>query len=197
MAPHSSTLAWRIPWTEEPGRLQSMGSLRVRHDWSDFSSSSSMGRLWRFTSLKSDLQFIYWVSQKVCWVLSKNKRHIFHFNQDHCWTMYSLTERTFWPTQYLLNKAPDGSARQGSLCTRLLAPSWTAVLWAASLHTVPGCHLGLQCRVKCFCTLPQSWADGGSRSTLGALVWGTEYKTSTCGPLWACETGLSTKGKKG
>ena len=33
MAPHSSTLAWKIPWTEEPGRLQSMGSQRVRHDW--------------------------------------------------------------------------------------------------------------------------------------------------------------------
>ena len=33
MAPHSSTLAWKIPWTEEPDRLQSMGSLRVRHDW--------------------------------------------------------------------------------------------------------------------------------------------------------------------
>ena len=33
MAPHSSTLAWKIPWTEEPGRLQSMGLLRVRHDW--------------------------------------------------------------------------------------------------------------------------------------------------------------------
>ena len=33
MAPHSSTLAWKIPWTEEPGRLQSMGSRRVRHDW--------------------------------------------------------------------------------------------------------------------------------------------------------------------
>jgi len=32
MAPHSSTLAWKIPWTEEPGRLQSMGSLGVRHD---------------------------------------------------------------------------------------------------------------------------------------------------------------------
>ena len=30
MAPHSSTLAWQIPWTEEPGRLQSMGSLGVR-----------------------------------------------------------------------------------------------------------------------------------------------------------------------
>ena len=32
MAPHSSTLAWKIPWMEEPGRLQSMGSLRLRHD---------------------------------------------------------------------------------------------------------------------------------------------------------------------
>ena len=33
MATHSSTLAWKIPWTEEPGRLQSMGSLGVGHDW--------------------------------------------------------------------------------------------------------------------------------------------------------------------
>ena len=33
MAPHSSTLAWKIPWMEEPGRLQSMRSRRVGHDW--------------------------------------------------------------------------------------------------------------------------------------------------------------------
>ena len=33
MATHSSTLAWKIPWMEEPGRLQSMGSPRVGHDW--------------------------------------------------------------------------------------------------------------------------------------------------------------------
>ena len=33
MATHSSTFAWKIPWTEKPGRLQSMGLLRVRHDW--------------------------------------------------------------------------------------------------------------------------------------------------------------------
>ena len=33
MAPHSSTLAWKIPWTEEPGKLQSMESRRVGHDW--------------------------------------------------------------------------------------------------------------------------------------------------------------------
>ena len=33
MAPHSSTFAWKIPWTEQPGRLQSMGSWRVGHNW--------------------------------------------------------------------------------------------------------------------------------------------------------------------
>ena len=45
MAPHSSTLAWKIPWMVEPGRLQSMRSLRVRHDWAT--------SLWLFT-------FIHW-----------------------------------------------------------------------------------------------------------------------------------------
>ena len=33
MAPHSSILAWKVPWTEDPGGLQSMGSQRVGHDW--------------------------------------------------------------------------------------------------------------------------------------------------------------------
>ena len=46
MATHSSTLAWKIPWTEEPGRLQSMESQRVRHDW-----ATSI----HFTSLQMDL----------------------------------------------------------------------------------------------------------------------------------------------
>ena len=45
MATHSSTLAWKIPWMEEPGRLQSMGSWRVRHNWAI--------SLWLFT-------FMHW-----------------------------------------------------------------------------------------------------------------------------------------
>ena len=48
MAPHSSTLAWKIPWTEEPGGLQSMGSRRVGHDWAT--------SLWLFT-------FMHWRRQ--------------------------------------------------------------------------------------------------------------------------------------
>ena len=46
MAPHSNTLAWKIPWMEEPGRLQSMWSLRVGHDWAT-SLSLFTFMLWR------------------------------------------------------------------------------------------------------------------------------------------------------
>ena len=52
MAPHSSTLAWKIPWVEEPSRLQSMGSLRVRHDWAtslSFFTSMHWRRKWQPT----------------------------------------------------------------------------------------------------------------------------------------------------
>ena len=43
MVPHSSTLAWKIPWTEEPSGLQSMGSLRVGHDWATSLSRTGEG----------------------------------------------------------------------------------------------------------------------------------------------------------
>ena len=42
MATHSSTLAWKIPWTEEPGGLLSVGSHRVRHDWSDLAAAAGI-----------------------------------------------------------------------------------------------------------------------------------------------------------
>ena len=45
MAPHSSTLAWRIPWMEKPGGLQSMGLLRVGHDWSDLAAAEKAREL--------------------------------------------------------------------------------------------------------------------------------------------------------
>ena len=48
MATHSSILAWKIPWTEEPGRLQSMGSPR---DWRDFTFFLSLHSIWNLNSL--------------------------------------------------------------------------------------------------------------------------------------------------
>jgi len=49
MAPHSSTLAWKIPWMEEPGGLKSMGLLRVGHDW-----ASSLS-LFHFHALEKEM----------------------------------------------------------------------------------------------------------------------------------------------
>ena len=61
MAPHSSTPAWKIPWMEEPGRLQSMGSRRVGHDWAtelnwysqSYGFSSSHVWMWELDSKES------------------------------------------------------------------------------------------------------------------------------------------------
>ena len=56
MAPHSSILAWKIPWREEPGRPQSMGSQRVEHDWILSLSPSQTSRphlsFWEWITLK-------------------------------------------------------------------------------------------------------------------------------------------------
>ena len=52
MATQSSIIAWKTPWTEEPGRLQSMGSQRVRHDWATFTFGCSQGtRVTTFSSV--------------------------------------------------------------------------------------------------------------------------------------------------
>ena len=65
MAPHSSALAWKIPWTGEPGGLQSMGSLRVRHDRANYTHYSgdicvgsfvSLGQLQRIAGGQGALQ---------------------------------------------------------------------------------------------------------------------------------------------
>ena len=45
MATHSSILAWKTPWTEEPGGLQSMGSHRVGHDLSDLAAAAAVSLL--------------------------------------------------------------------------------------------------------------------------------------------------------
>ena len=45
MAPHSSTLAWKIPWREEPGGLQSTGSRRVRQDWATEQQQQQTGNM--------------------------------------------------------------------------------------------------------------------------------------------------------
>ena len=55
MEPHSSTIAWKIPWLEEPGRLQSLGSLGVGHDW--VTSLSLFTFMW---PLGTPLGLVHW-----------------------------------------------------------------------------------------------------------------------------------------
>ena len=78
MAPHSSTLAWKIPWMEESGRLQSMGLQRIRHNWATKHSttrdwtcapySSKCGVVTTGPPGKSKLSvFIYWKHTQLFW----------------------------------------------------------------------------------------------------------------------------------
>ena len=53
-------LAWRIPWTEEPGRLQSMRSHRVRYDWGDLAAAAAAAGYWTLLSVEHWLQALYW-----------------------------------------------------------------------------------------------------------------------------------------
>ena len=65
----SSILAWRIPWTEEPGRIQFMGSQRVRHDWATFTQLTSLTL--ELFLLLVNRQETYWVGQKACFSYRK------------------------------------------------------------------------------------------------------------------------------
>ena len=78
MAIHSSTIAWKIPWTEEPDRLQSMGSQRVGHDWATLLSLSLVhpkgDQSWMFigrTDAEADTP-ILWPPHVKSWLIGKD-----------------------------------------------------------------------------------------------------------------------------
>ena len=81
METHSSILAWKIPWTEESLRLQSMGSQRVRHDWvTSFSliSLTNIFKLFKFISLKYS-----WFTMLCYFLLYSKVIHIFFHIRFH------------------------------------------------------------------------------------------------------------------
>ena len=111
MAPHSSTLAWKIPWTEEPRRLQSMGSLKVGHDWA---TSLSLFTFMHWRRKWNPLQYsclenprdegawwaaIYGVAQSWTWLKrlsSSSSRCIWGLN-NYCWSIiHILFKQCFW-----------------------------------------------------------------------------------------------------
>ena len=61
MTTHSSGITWRVPWTEEPDRLQSIGSQRVRHDSSDLACMQAKWPCLQVTGYLYEIQWAYWV----------------------------------------------------------------------------------------------------------------------------------------
>ena len=95
MATHSSTLAWKIPWTEEPGRLQSMGSQRVGHDWEtplSLSLSSHTTNNGRIRIQPTDLSLSQYAKKNSL----KNEKRNSSFAQ------LSLTASYVWTWSYLV-----------------------------------------------------------------------------------------------
>ena len=67
MAIHSRAIAWKIPWTEEPGRLQSMGSQRVGHDWATPLFTFTIHSKWKIIMLLSTSRNLDRAQDVVCW----------------------------------------------------------------------------------------------------------------------------------
>ena len=83
---HSSTLAWKIPWTEEPGGLQSMGLLRVGHDWSNLAAAAFQ------KILQDSLSPVFLFFDSTGWLDCNSHcfNGVFHLPRDPTsWTLYT------------------------------------------------------------------------------------------------------------
>ena len=162
MATHSSTWAWKIPWTEDPGGLPSMGSHRVGHDWSDlaaaaaawFNSHQNQSFWVAFThSLKTN--FSYEKEKKrnpIPIVSSENCRY---WDSVHYCSASGGTRENAWPssasfcsTLFLAHKSSRAlrlCSDFGAFCTWIWSSRWTAsfsqfdfqlLRWAAWDHPI-------------------------------------------------------------
>ena len=109
MAAHSSVLAWRIPGTEEPSRLPSMGSHRVGHDWSDLAAAIAAG---------------YWECRATKWLNPGKWKDLTLTGLE----MVSVTEQALFPLFPQRMAECIGEWKLGSSCNDLLVPGKNS-LW--------------------------------------------------------------------
>ena len=144
-APHSSTLAWKIPWMEEPAGLQSMGSQRVGHNWVTSLLHFTLSILWHCLSLGLDENWTF----SVLWpLLSFPDLPVYHI-ECRIFTMSSLR---IWNSssgipslplalfRVMLPKAHLTSHSRMSGSRWVITPSWLYWSWR-SLFTVLLCIL--------------------------------------------------------
>ena len=115
MAPHSSTLAWKIPWTEESGRLQSMGSQRVGHDWAT-SLSLSLSECESWTRGAEELMFLNCGAGGDSWESLGQQRDqtsqswgksVLNIHWKDWWWSWSPNTLATWCESWIIRKDPD------------------------------------------------------------------------------------------
>ena len=121
MATHSSNLAWKIPWTEEPGRLQSLGSLRVGHDWSDLAAAagkSQGGRCnangGRWDIVGPDPRATWEIQSEVVTEGAATWLHNHSNNTNHCWICSSKLvshHPLSWCIKWVLSTGQEGRVK--------------------------------------------------------------------------------------
>ena len=136
MATHSSTLAWRIPWREEPGRLQSMGSQRVGHNWMTSLSLSFLEK-----GLRPHPNLV-WERFNSC-----DKSEIFPsfaYTGRRKWNHSQLSMKCDFPKGWLHLAARHGGNTQWEMlrCYKD-SQGWPLTCWSSKAHCPPSCPVGL------------------------------------------------------
>ena len=150
MAPHSSTLAWKIPWTEEPGRLQSMGLLGVRYDWATSLSLFTLMH-WRrkcqptpvFLPGESRDGGVWWAA------------------------IYGVAQSWTWLKWLSSSSMSDSLSPHGQQKARLPCPSLSPKACSDSCPLSWWCHSTISSSVTPFSSCPQSFPASCESCSLG------------------------------
>ena len=130
MATHSSILAWKIPWKEEPGRFQSTGSQRVGNDWATSLYSYAEEEppfMCHFKSQNSSLQFWLWsiVSLAHTWKVSPSLIHSFIQKMNWGWGWLALSHMVSVNEGWISERGKCVSVRRGrGKWTLLVGKQW-------------------------------------------------------------------------
>ena len=101
MAAHSSIVAWKIPWTEEPGRLQSMGLQRVRHDWVTEQNWTEV-TLFLNEWMDEVAQFCPTLCNPMDCSLPRSSIHGIFQARILAWIAISFSRKSSWPRDWIL-----------------------------------------------------------------------------------------------
>ena len=133
IATHSGNLAWRIPWTEEPGRLQSMGLQRVRHDWATITQRTESHPCKCLLASLSSVHTTQWVFQTIkIWLLT------FWLTRTYWlfWLILRL-KAIEWPSLQCVLKGPRTTAPKGAMSIQAVTLHQAFVLLGNHQNSTP------------------------------------------------------------